>query len=419
MSGLSESSAVPRSDSRRIKVAAPPDGGRSAPPARRRRVVVEPTKPPASAQRSESPQRVVIPAPGTGGNQPPPRAKPAATATATRPPRARTEPADRRSTGWRRVLPSRRVVLAIAGVLLLLVAGTLLYGYAKFRSIERIDLASVLADDNGTNYLIVGSDTRAGVDPNAPNAGAILGDDSVGGPERSDTILILRIDGDGARMLSVPRDLWVTISETGQRSRINSAFNGGPARLILTLRDQLQLPIHHYVQVDFVSFSSMVDSLGGITIEFPNPAFDTRSGLNVPEAGRQELDGSQALAYVRSRYYTEVIDGRNVPEGIGDIGRVQRQQRFLAALTSEMRSTKNPLAMMQIADTLSGGMKIDSDLGFFEALNLLRKMQGLEPGENQLPTSNFRTAGGADVLRLEAGADEVLARFGSPGAAIT
>ena len=401
-------------------MAAPPDGGRSAPPARRRTVVVDPTERPAPAERTASPQRIVVPAPGAGGNKPPPRAQPAPVAASpSRPPRARTEPSDDRPAGWRRFVPSRRAVLAVAAVLLLLVAGTLLYGYAKFRSIERIDLASVLADENGTNYLIVGSDTRAGVNPDAPNAGAILGDDSVGGPERSDTILILRIDGDGARMLSVPRDLYVTISETGQRSRINAAFNGGPARLILTLRDQLQLPIHHYVQVDFVSFSSMVDSLGGITIEFPHPAFDTHSGLNVPEAGRQELDGTQALAYVRSRFYTEVIDGRNVPEGIGDIGRVQRQQRFLAALTSEMRSTKNPLAMMQIADTLSDGMRIDSDLGFFEALNLLRKMQGLEPGENQLPTSNFRNSAGQDVLRLEAGADEVLARFGSPGAAIT
>lgn len=380
--------------------------------------MVEPTEPPAPASRSASPQRVVVPAPGAGAGKPPPRAKPAAVAPSG-PARVRTGPSEERSVTWRRFVPSRRVVLAVAAVLVLLVAGTLLYGYAKFRSIERIDLASVLADENGTNYLIVGSDTRAGVDPDAPNAGAILGDDSVGGPERSDTILILRIDGDGARMLSVPRDLWVTISETGQHSRINSAFNGGPGRLILTLRDQLQLPIHHYVQVDFVSFSSMVDSLGGITIEFPHPAFDTHSGLDVPEAGRQELDGAQALAYVRSRFYTEVIDGQPVPEGIGDIGRVQRQQRFLAALTSEMRSTKNPLAMMQIADTLSEGMKIDSDLGFFEALNLLRKMQGLEPGENQLPTSNFRTSAGADVLRLEAGADEVLARFGSPGAAIT
>ena len=309
-------------------------------------------------------------------------------------------------------------MLGVAAVLLLLVAGTLLWGYSKFRSIERVELGEVLASDNGTNYLIVGSDTRSGVNPDDPDAGAILGDDSVGGPERSDTILILRVDGEGTHMMSVPRDLYVTIAETGQRSRINTAFNGGPARLIATLSDQLQLPIHHYVQVDFVSFRSIIDALGGITVDFPHPAFDTHSGLDVREAGPQRLDGTQSLAYVRSRFYTEVIDGRNDPEGLGDIGRVERQQKFLSALTSEISSTRNPFTLMRVANTLADGMKIDSDLGFLEALNLLRRMQGLEPGSNQLPTSNFRTSGGADVLRLEAGADEVLARFGSPGAAI-
>ena len=371
-------------------------------------MVVEPAK---------SVQRVVVPAPGSPGNRPAP-ARPAARSDRPPPRQPAATPAAPGRSGWRRFVPTKKVVLAVVAVLVLLVAGTLLYGYQQFRSIERIDLAGVLADDNGTNYLIVGSDTRAGVDPNAPNAGAILGDDTVGGPERADTILILRTDDEGSRMLSVPRDLWVTISETGRRSRINGAFQGGPARLIATLRDQLQLPIHHYVQIDFVSFSSMVDALGGITIDFEHPAFDTHSGLNVTAAGPQRLDGTQALAYVRSRFYTEVIDGREVPEGIGDIGRVERQQRFLAALTGEIRSTYNPLALMRIADTLSDGMKIDSDLGFLEALNLLRKMQGLEPGQNPLPTENFRTAGGADVLRLTDGADEVLARFGSPGALI-
>lgn len=307
------------------------------------------------------------------------------------------------------------VVLLVAGV------GLIGYGYTKFNSIERVDLASVLADGGGgTNYLIVGSDTRDGVSPDDPNAGAILGDDTVGGPERSDTILILRVDGDGARTLSVPRDLWVTISETGQRSRINAAFNGGPSRLIATLRDELGLPIHHYLEVDFVSFGGLVDALGGITIEFPHPAFDTHSGLNVTGSGPQTLDGTQALAYVRSRFYTEVIDGREVPEGTGDIGRVVRQQQFLAALTDAIGRERNPFTLLRVSDVLADGMRIDSDLTFLEALNLLRRMRGLDPAPNSLPTSGFKTAAGADVLRLvEPDADVVLQDFGSPGNSIS
>lgn len=316
-------------------------------------------------------------------------------------------------------MPSKRAVLAVAVVLLLLAGGSLAWGYSKFKSIETIDLASVLASDNGTNYLIVGSDTRDGIDADDPNAGAIIGDDTVGGPERSDTVLILRIDGDGARMLSVPRDLYLTISETGERSRINTAFNGGPQRLIATLRDQLDLPVHHYLEVDFVSFSGMVDALGGITIDFEYPAFDTHSGLDVPEAGPQTLDGTQALAYVRSRFYTEVIDGRNVQEGTGDIGRVARQQQFLSAVMNAIGGERNPIALAGIADELSAGMRIDSDLGFLEALNLLRRMRGLDAEPNSMPTSNFTTGAGAAVLRLEQpGADEILAQFGSSGSRI-
>lgn len=324
---------------------------------------------------------------------------------------------DEGNRSWKRFLPSRRVVIGVLLVLALLAGGTLLWAYRQFQSIERVDLTSVLASGDGTNYLIVGSDTREGVDADDPNAGAIIGDDTVGGPERSDTILILRIDGEGARMLSVPRDLFVTISETGQRSRINTAFNGGPSRLIATLSDQLALPVHHYLEIDFVSFSGMVDAVGGITIDFPHPAFDTHSGLNVTEAGPQTLDGTQALAYVRSRFYTEVIDGRNVPEGTGDLGRVERQQKFLAAVMDAIGNERNPFTLARVADELSTGMRLDSDLGFLDALGLLRRMRGLDPEPNSLPTAGFVTGGGAQVLRLvQPGADEVLDRFGSPGA---
>lgn len=361
----------------------------------------------------------MVPAPPASATASPPTA---AAAPRRRPPTTRpptTPPGTETPDGWRRFLPSRRVVLGVLLALLLVVVGTGLWGYAKFNSIETVDLSAVLASGDGTNYLIVGSDTRDGIDADDPNAGAIIGDGTVGGPERSDTVLILRVDGEGARMLSVPRDLYVTISETGQRSRINAAFNGGPSRLIATLRDQLDLPIHHYLEVDFVSFSGMVDALGGITIDFPHPAFDTHSGLNVPEAGMQTLDGSQALAYVRSRFYTEVIDGRNVAEGTGDIGRVVRQQQFLSAVMTAIGEERNPIALARIADELAAGMRIDSDLGFLDAVRLLRRMRGLDPAPNSMPTSNFTTSAGAAVLRLEQpGADEVLTQFGSSGSKI-
>ena len=424
-------------DPRNITIAAPTSDAPLVPPPRREPEIVAPTPDAATAvpdagpptrpvaavdateaaptARPVAPQqrRVVVPAPGADV-----RPASAAAPPSNRPPPP-ASPDGSTERGWRRFVPSKRVVLGVFAVLLLIVGATAFWAYSKFESIETVELSSVLASGDGTNYRIVGSDTRDGVSADDPNAGAILGDNTVGSPERSDTVLILRIDDEGARMLSVPRDLYVTISETGERSRINTAFNGGPSRLIATLGDQLDLPIHHYLEVDFVSFSGLVDALGGITIDFPHPAFDTHSGLQLTAAGPQTLDGTQALAYVRSRFYTEVIDGREVPEGTGDIGRVVRQQQFLSAVMQEIGAERNPFTLAQIADELSAGMRIDSDLGFLEALSLLRRMRGLDPAPNSMPTSNFPTSAGAAVLRLQQpGADEVLSQFGSSGSKI-
>lgn len=420
-------------DTRRFVVPAPPEGGRSKPPPRRApevvlppaapvdpvggRTMVAPAPAPAAPAPSDpAPRRVVVPAPEAA------RTKPADVrpSTAKAAPAARERTPDPTGRRW----PSRRTVgrtaLAIVVVLALLAAGGLLYGYQQFRSIERVELADVLASADGTNYLIVGSDTRAGISPDDPNAGAILGPDAQGGePERSDTIMILRVDSEGSRMLSVPRDLLVTIAETGQTTRINSAFNGGPRRLIATLRDQLQLPIHHYLEIDFVAFRDLVDALGGITIDFPHPASDHMSGLNVPEAGPQVLDGTQALAYVRSRYYTETIDGRQVTEPTGDIGRTVRQQQFLSAVVSEMSNERNPLRLARMTSSMADGMRIDDQMSYLDALRLGLRMRGMELEPTALPTSNRRTSNGMAVLDLvQPGADEVLARFGSPGATI-
>ncbi|HEU5085327.1 MAG TPA: LCP family protein [Acidimicrobiales bacterium] len=405
-------------DTRRLVVPAPPEGGRATPPPRRRPEVVLPTAAPGPAPGIASPParqaRVVVPAPGAAAAGKA-GARPAVEAER----RAPTPAAEPSST--RRWPPSRRtVVRALAGlvvVLLLAGLGGLLWGYQQFRSIEKVELADVLASGDGTNYLIVGSDTREGVSPDDPNAGAILGPDAPTGSERSDTILILRIDGEGARMLSVPRDLLVTIAETGSVSRINAAFNGGPRRLIATLTDQLGLPIHHYLEIDFVAFRDLVDALGGIVIDFPHPASDHMSGLNVPEAGQVRLDGTQALAYVRSRYYTETIDGRQVTEPTGDIGRVVRQQKFLSAVVAEVGSLRNPLRVASVTQSMVDGMRVDDGLGYFDAIRLVLRFRSLELEPTSLPTSNRTLSSGAQVLDLvQPDADEVLARFGSAGA---
>lgn len=368
---------MPSRDTRHVVIKAPPDGGTTAPPPRRRAAVVDPPSDELRTQR---------PAP----------------------------------TGWWERQRQRPIRLAVVGLALVAVLSVLLglvFGVSQFNRVERVELGDVLASGNGTNYLIVGSDTREGIDPNDPDAGAILGPEAPVGSERSDTILILRVDGDGARMLSVPRDLLVTIAETGAQTRINAAFNGGPRRLVATLTAELGLPVHHYLEIDFVSFRDLVDALGGIEIEFPHPASDPKSGLDVREAGTVRLSGAQALAFVRSRTYTETIDGRQVVDPTGDVGRVQRQQQFLAAVVAEIGGIRNPFRLASVTSAVVDGLRIDERLGFTDALSLLARFRGLDPAPNSLPTTNRTLGNGAQVLVLvQPDADAVLASFGSDGA---
>jgi LCP family protein required for cell wall assembly len=306
----------------------------------------------------------------------------------------------------------RRVIIAVAVLLpVVLLAGGLLWADATFRRIDRVHVGDLL-DHGGpaTNYLIVGSDSRAGVDPDDPNAGAIVGAGAPDG-QRSDTILILRIQGAGATMLSIPRDLWVTVADTGKKGRINSAYNGGARRLIETVKANLSIPVNRYIEIDFVAFAKLVDAVGGVVIDFPNPAFDDHSGLYVDHAGPVKLDGTQALAYVRSRHYTEIIDGKQHPDPTGDLGRVTRQQQFLRAVLAKAGASRNPFTLMRIATALAGGLRIDDKMGLLEAMRFAWRMGKLHPTSVPLPVDP-KTIGGAAVLTLTPGAGEdVLAQF--------
>ena len=200
-------------------------------------------------------------------------------------------------------------------------------------------------------------------------------------------------------MMSIPRDLWVTVASTGKEGRINGAYNDGPANLVQTVKDNLDIPINHYMEVGFGSFAGLVDAIGGVTINFPNPAFDEQSGLVVEQAGDVTLDGTQALAYARSRHYTEIIAGEQVLEPTADLGRQQRQQVFLRTALAEVGATRNPFTLMRVADAMSSELIIDSGLGFGEAISFVRKLGSSDPATVILPIEGVRK-GDAAVREL-------------------
>jgi LCP family protein required for cell wall assembly len=288
-------------------------------------------------------------------------------------------------------------------IVLALLAG-LLWARSTYDRIERIDLSGVLDPVSGdaTNYLLVGSDSRAEFDPEGQSGVEGL---------RADTIIVLRVTAEGTSMMSIPRDLWVQIADTGEMGRINGAYNRGAANLVRTVQANLDIPVHHYMEVGFGSFVGLVDAIGGVTIDFPHPAFDPGSGLNVTTTGPVVLDGAQALAYARSRTYTEVIDGREVLEPSADLGRQQRQQDFLRTALSEVGATRNPVTLVRVADSMSSELIVDSGLGFWEATTLVRRLGASDPVTVVLPTEGVRRGRAAVLVLAEPAAQQVLEGF--------
>lgn len=264
------------------------------------------------------------------------------------------------------------VVAAIGSIGVISASDRLGNSFARFEGEDAIEDMLVPVDGPAVNYLLIGSDSREGVDPNDSDAGAV-GD--VGG-RRSDTIIVLRQerDGNGAALLSLNRDLWVTQADSGRQDRINSAYNKGAGVLAQTITQEFGIPINHVVDVDFVGFKSLVDTLGGVTICFEFPVRDTASGL-VQEPGCNNLDGTQALAYARSRQYEEFRDGDWRKDGSSDIGRVRRQQEFISAAVNEtlQEIQADPALVRDIFDATSSSLRLDPGLDPLAAAGTLRK----------------------------------------------
>src|SRR3954462_13115030 len=179
-------------------------------------------------------------------------------------PGKRPKRAKRPHRTWKqRMVLGLGIVLSFAAISAAATAGYLAW---RFNRIDRADVAlDSVTGGAPANYLIVGSDTRKGGDPTDPRAR----DDH---KPLADTIMILRIDSSKqqAKVLSLPRDLWVKLAGAGGSSgRINAAYaGGGPQRLVDTLQNELDIPIHHYVEVDFKGFQGMVSAVDGVPMWF-------------------------------------------------------------------------------------------------------------------------------------------------------
>ncbi|PZG21763.1 LCP family protein [Nonomuraea aridisoli] len=286
-----------------------------------------------------------------------------------------------------------RWAVGVTVVVVLLVAGVAVGVTARLTS--NVTHEDVSAEDLGAtrppkvatsamNVLVVGSDQRDGKN-------AKYGHDIAG--ERTDTIMLVHVSSerDNAMVVSFPRDSLVqlpacraTKSFPGQRAHlgmINESFNsGGIGCTWKTIESLTRIHIDHYVKVDFTGFKSMVNAVGGVEVCLPEPVDDKKALLHLP-AGRQTLDGEQALGYVRARY--SLGDG-------SDIGRIQRQQMFIASMIKKILSgdtLTNPARLYEVLNAGTKAVTTDSGLTPGVMFDLASSLKGIDAGKIRFITT--------------------------------
>ena len=169
---------------------------------------------------------------------------------------------------------------------------------AQIDRVDDLDLAGRAAGEPA-NFLLVGTDSREGIDPNDPDAGGFLGDTEC---NCTDTIMVLRVDPGGGTRPTSCRSRATSSSRSpapARRSASTRAHAHGEQTLIDTIQDNFDIPIHHYVEIDFVGFEKLVDAVGGVPMWFDAPVRDRHTGLDDPRGrvpGAQRRAGPQVRA---------------------------------------------------------------------------------------------------------------------------
>ena len=290
---------------------------------------------------------------------------------------------------------------------------------ADLNTVKREEIATTAlspADAEFENYLFVGSDSRVGADPGDADYDNVGDAGDIGG-QRSDTLMVLHyVKSTGTvSLMSIPRDLWVAIGNGSKEQRINTAYQEGTDVLVRTVQRALNIPIHHYVEIDFQGFKRIVEAVGGVNVCVEYPSRDKHTGLFM-KAGCSTLDGVEGLAYARSRFFEQKVDGEWELDGSSDIGRSTRQRGFVQALAKSavLGVSGNPF---KAGDVLKGGLSavvVDNNLDLIEFAKKLRPAAGGNIASFPLDVYGDMV-GSSSVLQLGKGADELIAFFNGTG----
>ena len=285
--------------------------------------------------------------------------------------------------------PLRKILVVLLVLVLVAVAVPFAAALSANSKIERIGVRGLQPVQGGQrNILLVGSDKREGMtkaDRKRLGTGRFDGN-------RTDTILLLSIQGDRGAMLSFPRDLYVELCD-GSEGRINGAYGvGGASCLVDTVSRVSGIPITHYMEVDFLGFADIVAAVGGVRMCLKEPIQDEDAHIDLPK-GCQKLNPPEALGFVRVRKIDD------------DLGRIERQQRFMKSLAKEIATPStvlNPVTLFRTGNAVGSALTADRGLGLADLIALARA--GAAMGKTDFPqfavpaTPDF--AGAASVLRV-------------------
>lgn len=225
----------------------------------------------------------------------------------------------------------RRIAILLLIIMLAAVVGCELPHFAFLKKRQQEKAKNALLERGVMNILLIGIDARPGEEK-----------------ARSDTLILLSVDTDKkkAALLSIPRD--TRMKEGDHYVKINSYnFEGGPELAREKVEELLGVPVHYYVLTNFTGFKDIVDTLGGVTVDVEKRMYKISEGINL-KPGLQRLNGHDALAYCRFR-----------SDALGDIGRTERQQKFLKALAAEMAKPETVAKLPRLIPEVRKYVKTD------------------------------------------------------------
>jgi LCP family protein required for cell wall assembly len=355
--------------------------------------------------------------------EPEPEPEPAPEPKAKKSGKPRTRLQEKKSRKQSRSALAWKVTAAIAAVLVFVATGVA-WGFKHWidssaQEVDALDPNSAAIQDASAqrgdeNFLLVGSDTRAGASVEDG-----VGDENAVGGARSDTVMIAHVPANRERVVvvSFPRDLEVTRPEcegwdakTGEYNgkqhpaeeqvKINTAYQiGGPKCVTKTVQELSGLAINHFVGIDFHGFKDMVDAVDGVQVCVEEPLEDEVLGTVVPEAGKNvTLSGDQALNFVRARHVTG--------DPTSDYGRIIRQQRFLSSLLRKAMSTEVLLNARKLTGFVESFSKstFGDNIGVEQLFTLGQSLQGMEAGRVTfitVPTVGEANDRGNEELRVD------------------